>query len=248
MLQSPRRTGLSGPTLVRLLARLQDADAPEAGQSLALQLSQWLDWTAAIALSSALKAQPAPAKSRAPAPESAEEQDCARVRAALAAAVADAATGGAPTRRRGSGRPVIPDPVEASAAFAPYRRRYATVQQTMESTIESLRGRLRATLAARGADRTKLAMVDAVMERVLGPREQSLLAAVPTLLEARFDHLRQSAETPPAEADAAAASTAPSAPGAWVGVFRNEMQSVLLAELDIRFQPVEGLLAALRGG
>jgi hypothetical protein len=29
-------------------------------------------------------------------------------------------------------------------------------------------------------------------------------------------------------------------------VFRKDMQSVLLAELDIRFQPVEGLLAALR--
>jgi hypothetical protein len=28
-------------------------------------------------------------------------------------------------------------------------------------------------------------------------------------------------------------------------VFRKDMQSVLLAELDLRFQPVEGLLAAV---
>ncbi len=35
-------------------------------------------------------------------------------------------------------------------------------------------------------------------------------------------------------------------PGAWLAVFQNDMQSVLRAELDIRFQPVEGLLAALR--
>jgi len=32
----------------------------------------------------------------------------------------------------------------------------------------------------------------------------------------------------------------------WLDVFRKDMQSVLLAELDVRFQPVEGLLAALR--
>ena len=33
--------------------------------------------------------------------------------------------------------------------------------------------------------------------------------------------------------------------GAWLDVFRKDIQSVLLAELDLRFQPVEGLLAAL---
>jgi hypothetical protein len=36
------------------------------------------------------------------------------------------------------------------------------------------------------------------------------------------------------------------APGAWLDAFRKDMQSVLLAELDVRLQPVEGLLAALR--
>jgi hypothetical protein len=249
MLQSPRRTGLGGPTLLRLLARLTDADAPAAGQSLALQLSQWLDWTEAIALSTALKGQPAHVPSRASASSAidAEERESARVRAALTEAITDATSaGGSATRRRGPGRPAIPDPVDASVAFAAYRRRYVTVQQTMETAIADLRGRLRAGLAARHGGMTKLAMVDAVMERVLGAREQSLLAAVPTMLEARFDHLRRAEETGLAEP--AAGNTAGPAPGAWTSVFRNEMRSILLAELDIRFQPVEGLLAALRGG
>jgi hypothetical protein len=254
MLQSPRRTGLSGPALLRLLARLTDADAPAAGQSLALQLSQWLDWTQAIALSTALKGRPADVASRAPASSEsaapsavvAEERECARVRAALAEAIADATSAGGPaTRRRGPGRPAIPDPVDASLAFAAYRRRYVTVQQSMETAIADLRGRLRAGLAARHAGLTRLAMVDAVMERVLGAREQSLLAAIPTMLEARFDQLRQAEQTTPAQAGAG--TTAAPVPGAWPSVFRGEMRDVLLAELDIRFQPVEGLLAALRG-
>jgi hypothetical protein len=79
----------------------------------------------------------------------------------------------------------------------------------------------------------KLAMVDTVMERVVGVREQSLLASVPALLETHFERLRQAPEQ---------------APGAWLAQFRKDMQAVLLAELDIRFEPVEGLLAALRAG
>ncbi|XQU67568.1 DUF3348 domain-containing protein [Cupriavidus sp. H18C1] len=34
-------------------------------------------------------------------------------------------------------------------------------------------------------------------------------------------------------------------PGAWRRVFRRDMEDLLLAELDLRFQPVEGLVAAL---
>jgi hypothetical protein len=34
--------------------------------------------------------------------------------------------------------------------------------------------------------------------------------------------------------------------GPWLDAFRKDMQSVLFAELEIRFQPVEGLRAALR--
>ncbi|NVJ12466.1 DUF3348 family protein, partial [Myxococcus sp. AM001] len=38
----------------------------------------------------------------------------------------------------------------------------------------------------------------------------------------------------------------PSTSRAWLDAFRKDMQSVLLAELDVRFQPIDGLLAALR--
>lgn len=91
----------------------------------------------------------------------------------------------------------------------------------------------------------RLATVDTVMERVLGAREQSLLETVPSLLEVHFGRLRQAEETRLANAQAAGEPTMVK-PGTWLSVFRKDMQSVLLAELDIRFQPIEGLLAALR--
>uniref|UniRef100_UPI001F4A9EDD DUF3348 family protein n=1 Tax=Burkholderia stabilis TaxID=95485 RepID=UPI001F4A9EDD len=49
-------------------------------------------------------------------------------------------------------------------------------------------------------------------------------------------------DSTPADGPSAAAIV----PGAWLDTFRDEMQSILLAELEVRFQTVEGLLAALR--
>jgi hypothetical protein len=106
-------------------------------------------------------------------------------------------------------------------------------------------------LAAKTPAMARLAVVDAVMERALSERERSLLAAVPGLLAGHFERLREAEQQAlaGAEASADAATAAPAAPirpGAWLDAFRKDMQSVLLAELDVRLQPVEGLLAALR--
>ena len=164
----------------------------------------------------------------------------------MRAALADAIAGdnALAARRRGPGRPVA-EAVDAQVDYAIYRHRYVSQQQAMETAIGALRGRLRAALSTRAADMARLAMVDAVMERVLGAREQSLLGAVPTMLEPHFQRLRQAEAAALAEAQAAGQPAAVR-PGAWLGVFRKDMQSVLLAELEIRWQPVEGLLAALQ--
>ncbi len=244
MLQVPRRTGFSGPTLVRLLARLTDADAPSPARSLSSQLSQWLGWADAIALSSALKANAPAMPPTASAAAGTEAQECARVRATLADAIVEDTS--LASRRRGpSRRSALPDPVDAQVDYAVYRQRYLTLQQTMETAIGNLRARLRVALSSRAPGMAKLATVDAAMERVLGAREQCLLGAVPTMLEPHFQRLRQAEAAALAEAQAAGQPAAVR-PGAWLGVFRKDMQSVLLAELDIRWQPVEGLLAALQ--
>ena len=117
----------------------------------------------------------------------------------------------------------------AAVDFAPFRRRYLALQQAMEAGIGPLRGRLRAALAARSPAMARLAAVDVVMEQVLAAREHSRLAGVPALLE---KHITRLGSEPQA--------------GEWLHVFRKDMKNVLLAELDFRFQPIEGLLEALR--
>jgi hypothetical protein len=223
MAQVSQRTVFNGSALVRLLSRLTEVDVREPRQATADRLSQWFGWTDAISLSAALDGAVAvAAPSRARASASAEERECVRARAALAKAVAEDGA------------------VAAAVDFTPFRRRHLTLQQAMEAGIGPLRGRLRALLAARSPAMARLAAVDVVMEQVLAGREHSLLAGVPALLEKHFTRLsRDSLSTtgePGSEAQA----------GEWLHVFRKDMKNVLLAELDFRFQPIEGLLEALR--
>ncbi|MEJ8847934.1 DUF3348 domain-containing protein [Variovorax rhizosphaerae] len=246
MVQVSRRPGVTGSALIRLLTRLTEHGVPESKQAFAERLSQWLRWTDAISLSSALNSPPATARTGARAASaSAEERECARVRSALTKAITE-------------GTAFSVDD------FAPYRQRYIARQQAMEAGIAPLRGRLRTVLAARSPAMARLASVDAVMEQALDPHEQRLLATVPSLLDKYFKRLRQAHQATQAhETDEAAQAVAGDAqaadgpgkqtsspvqtqPAAWLDAFGKDMQGVLLAELDIRFQPVEGLLEALR--
>jgi Protein of unknown function (DUF3348) len=233
--------------LVRLLARLADVDVAQPKQSLSDRLSQWLGWTDAIALSAALNGSPPAVTGATSALRSAEEDLGARVRQSLTKAIGDDGTFAAAAQRGGAMQASSQEPeTDASVEYGVFRQRYLSMQQAMETDIGNLRGRLRAMLAARSPAMAQLASVDVVMERALGARERSLLVSVPGLLGAYFERLRR-AEQQQALANAhASGGAAPVTPNAWLNVFRKDMKSVLLAELDIRFQPVEGLLAALR--
>jgi hypothetical protein len=246
MVQASQRTAASsGPALIRLLARLTDVEVAESSQSLSDRLSQWLGWTDAIGLSTALSGNPPVVAPGARAFGSAEESECARVRASLTSTIARETTLSAANRRGSPRERAQAAPTEVVVDYAVFRQQYQSIQQTMDTDIGNLRGRLRAMLAARTPAMARLAVVDAIMERALSPRERNLLAGVPGMLAGHFDRLRLAEQASLADADAAGESAAVKA-GTWQNVFRKDMQSVLLAELDVRFQPVEGLLAALR--
>jgi hypothetical protein len=212
---------------VRLLARLDEGDAPAAADAFAPRLSGWFDWTDAIALSAALTGAPEGGYGFAPS-AAAEERELARVRGALAR-LATQAPAPAPDPRRLL-RPAPPAPVHEPGDFTPHRERYAAAQQAMEARIGPARQRLRAALQSASPALARLAALDEVMERVVGEQELVLLATVARRLERRFERLRD----------------APGRPDAWLDVFRRDMNELLLAELDLRLQPLEGLLDALR--
>ncbi len=227
---------VQAPAFTRLLARLAGAEIPASGPALAERLGQWLDWNRAVGLSRALDGRlpdPVPTASA----RSDDMADGARVRASLAEAIGN---------ERGLNLAAT-----AAADFAPFRRYALATQRAMQAASGRLRGQLREHLAAVPA-LARLAEVDALMEQTLSPREASVLAGVPLLLEARFEQLRASAGPPVVElphalaAGTAGALALPPEPASWLAVFRGDLKDVLLAELDVRFHPIEGLLAALR--
>lgn len=230
MARSPQRTPVPGPAFIRLLASLTEGDIPASSPALSDRLSEWFDWTRAVTLSRALDGRLPSAPEDAPRFDSAEQAECARVRAALVENISQAPASSAHAANT------------AAAGFAPFGQRYLQQQRAMQAATGRLRGRLRDMLALESEALARLAEVDAVMEQTLSPREHSLLARIPALLEGHFERLRANACGPSPDTDASDAAAA----GPWLDTFRRDLQGLLLAELDVRFHPIEGLLAALR--
>ena len=208
------RTGLSGSALPAWLVR-HDLVERTAPPPLLDGLAQWLGWTEAIALSASLNTAPPPRPAR-PAPMSWRRSSTACIRPC-----AGPSTATKPRLR-------LPDVAGSPSRWRPTRASHRTasatpaLQQAMESAIAALRAQARAAVARQSP---RLAAVDAVMESMMAAREQLLLARLPTLLETHFERLRRAHDD-----------------RAWIPRFHADLQQLATAELQLRLQPVQGLM------
>jgi hypothetical protein len=232
------RPGLHGSALVGLLAQLALMDGPATAPHTVQGLGRWLGWEDAISLAAALQTPDAaslgltsPARARKLALQL--QRDLLRLRTDLGRALAQR------------------DSYASGTGFAPYRQRYGALQQAMAQGIGPLRAQARVAVALVSPQMNRLAAMDAVVGQALGGREQALLAMLPTLLEKHFLRLRQAHEAAAADPAATAAastatSTATPGSGGWLDTFEQDMQRMLLAELDLRLLPLQGLLDTLQ--
>jgi hypothetical protein len=206
--------------LARLL--LQWGVAPLPAAPVAERLGGWLGWADAIGLSQVLATPPAPGANAAARGEALDWASAAleRLQAELTAAFDDALLA------RESAE-TAPEGVPLADLLAPYRLHHAQQQRSMAARIATLRERLRPRLAEASGTLARLAQLDALFERAIAPQERERLAGLPALLARR-------AETHHA-AD----------PRRWRTRFWADLQRVLRAELDLRLQPVLGLIEAL---
>lgn len=251
------RSSFSSSTLVRLLGAWTPAQTEPPGLDVAERLSLWVNAFDAIrlqgahqAIASLGRAQPrsAPAR-RARAPALA--QDVQRVRSVLTKAIAQepgpvVETALTPADLRRLARAAAqPAGVGDDASYAPWRQRHLELQRQMELMIPPLREHVRQALASASPQLHQLAALDAVLEQVLAPREQKLLPTVIERMERRFAELRathlQAAQDGGQHDDPAAWRR----PGGWLDQFAQDWRQLLAAELDLRLQPVTGLVEAL---
>jgi len=211
---------LAAEPLARLL--LQWGVAPVTAAPLAERLGGWLGWAEAIGLSQLLATAPAAGANAAARREAMDWADAAlaRLQEELTAAFDDALLA------RESAE-AAPEGVPLADLLAPYRLHHAQQQRSMAARVATLRERLRPRLAEASGALARLAQLDAVFERAIVAQERPLLAGLPALLTQR-------AQTHHA-----------TDPRRWRTRFWADLQRALRAELDLRLQPVQGLIEAL---
>ncbi|WP_457356358.1 DUF3348 family protein [Roseateles sp. P5_D6] len=211
---------LAPEPLARLL--LQWGVAPVVAAPVAERLGGWLGWAEAIGLSQLLATAPAAGANVAARREAVDWADAAlaRLQEELTAAFDDALLA------RESAESA-PEGVPLADLLAPYRLHHAQQQRSMAARVATLRERLRPRLAEASGALARLAQLDAVFERAIVAQERPLLAGLPALLTKRAtDHHATD-------------------PRRWRTRFWADLQRALRAELDLRLQPVQGLIEAL---
>lgn len=235
--------------LARLLDRLAVVPDAEPGRPVAEALGDWLGFTDAIALYSALGTSPA-----SPAAQYSTHElppivtEFTQAHAALEQAIRAGSAPGSGRLRIKLPRPAVDAPLEIAADYTPYLRYYFAHQRAMEAEATRLRTALRIALLNARPELHALAKLDAALADALAERERSLLASLPLLLEKRFDALR-AAHRQALDEQPDAAPDDPGRwmePGGWLATFCADLQDMLLAELELRLLPATGLLEALQ--
>ena len=230
------RSNLQSTRLVRLLGPWLPSAVEAPRQDVAERLGQWLNVNEAISLhqtQSAASALASRAGQAAPVVQLSADQpaelhaECQQALQRVRGVLSQSIMARDPSHR--------PDLNDLDTEWALFHQRLHDQQRRMALSVDALRGHVRQRMAAATLDLAQLAALDAAMELLLGAREQRLLATtLPAFLKARFGALRQAARLTNTPEDLR-----------WLQTFAAEFEQILLAELDLRLQPVTGLIEAL---
>jgi hypothetical protein len=240
---------LNTPSLLVLLQQWTGVEHEgEAQQDVAQQLSQWLHAVDAIQFNRALHAIES---MRSGAKQSMPEVDTRALDAVFQTAKADLmeliSANIAPARAmrgRAHRAPADDSYPEAPEDFAPHIQRYLGLQKQMDVKLAALRAQVRQWLSKSTFELRQLAVMDEVMERMLGAREQRLWASLPGHLERRLAHRRHQHQQALQTSGQEDAPQRWRQPGGWLSDSEQDLQALLLAEMQVRLQPITGLLEA----
>lgn len=239
------RTNFLSSSLIRVLSDLALVDVVEPEVSFAEQMGHWLNLNDAITLCAVHTANPSPTSFGVKRVEKVVLIDeFERVRANLVNSITrcDWRSAGRVAMALLSSESI--EPIDLPSAYEPYHQNYLVLQRAMDSSIPSLRGRVREVLARRSSSLRQLATLDAAFDAILRDRESKLFTTIPSLLERRFEHLFKTCQRTQVASQPAGKPAQQTKSCAWLDLFCQELQTVLMAELDTRLQPTIGLMEA----
>jgi len=111
---------------------------------------------------------------------------------------------------------------------------WLTLQRKVAANSRQLRDKVRKSMKDQGPKLAHLAELDAVFDQTMAGYTARCFSHIPKVLEQRFEHRSTTPEQSPTPATTAD----------WFHRYCEEAQSLLLAELDVRLEPVLGLLEA----
>lgn len=241
------RARLHSSELLRFLTGQGLVDAHAQTGDVGQRLGDWLDFRQAIALQSFIgtvddpPAEPVRPSARVDAAVLRRRFD--EVRLALEQSILKGTVPALGLARIDLPAAELEHPIDPKTAFDPFRRYAAGHQRQMEGIIRSLRMQLRGMLDKGTTQHRQLSTLDAIFDNVLTPREHRQLGHIPALFERRFNqavrqHMKQLVQAADHDEPAPRTST-------WLAPLRDQLQAALLAELDLRLQPMLGLIDAL---
>lgn len=123
--------------------------------------------------------------------------------------------------------------------YAPYYKFYAAQQIEMNTKIQHLHEKIREIAHSTSKTLSELATLDAALAEVLTVSTRKFYSVIPKLLAKRFEQI----------CNTTASTQTPTGgwlqPGGGFDQFCQEIRVVLLAELDVRLQPLLGLVEAI---
>jgi hypothetical protein len=240
MTQLPLNASASASRLLRFLSDWVDGDVATATPGFAERLGQLFDLPDSIRISSAHGKISSDHFEPSTLSTDAVRDEFFRVRTSLIrSSLSRFAPGSRHTRNR---FPVtdIAAPADEATDPEPYLAFYAALQRDIDFRSRNLQAALRESVAGFSPSLAQLCALDGALAAPLAAHNRRLFAAVPKLLQTRFELLlaEYRETTPPGE----------HAPELWVNtlkVLRNDMQGLLLAEIETRLLPSLGLIEAL---
>lgn len=237
-----------GSRLIRFLTDLAVSDAKISHKNFAEQLGQLIDLSDSFALSDALRSlKRLPFNAKTDAAGKAEYSEAIKAHFLQERSIMVEAIVKSFVPNQGSLALLLPsadseESINSGKTLDGYVRFYAMQQSEMEHRIIKLRAQVREDLSGHSEELAQLAALDTAIGDTLAVPSRKLYTVVPRLLRKRFnllhDEHRQSADgddNPQLWLET----------GGWLDNFYNEMQGLLLAELEVRLQPVLGLIEAL---
>jgi hypothetical protein len=223
-----------------VLGELAVSDAEVSHQHFAQRLGQLIDLSDSVNISRVHAQHGAKLFTASTTSEEAITAEFLQVRNAIVASIIKSFEEGTGLRRIKLPRPGPEAPADAASGYEPYGRFYASHQREMDSKIQQLRKQVREAARGASAELAQLVVLDEALGDTLTVHSRKFFAAIPGLLARRYAHLLNEYTV--------ACDNPQGSSGSWpelLELFCQNMQSLLLAEVEARLLPTQGLIEAL---